>query len=287
MGLVRNVAEQLGSIGGAAMIYTVASLFLIAVMGFPNVRRFPKRYLLIGGSLFVCYEIFLALALGMANDRHQAMEMAVINYLWPALTVLMAVMLSKNRTHWLVYPSIALAFLGVAWSITGDQGLSLSQISINVATNPLTYFFAFSGAFIWAIYCNITQTLSEGKNAIVPFFMATAAMLWIQYGLSDEPMMSLTLGSGFDLVITGICMGSGYALWNRAIIGGNMMLLATLSYFTPIFSTVLSGLILGVSLTASFWQGVVMVTIGSLVCWWVTRAKPKLGTDKGEVESCG
>ncbi len=286
MGLVRNVAEQLGSIGGAAMIYTVASLFLIAVMGVPNIRRFPKRYLLIGGALFVCYEIFLALALGMANDRHQAMEMAVINYLWPALTVLMAVMLSKNRTHWLVYPSIALAFLGVAWSITGEQGLSLAQISINVATNPLTYFFAFSGAFIWAIYCNVTQALSEGKNAIVPFFIATAVMLWIQYGLSDEPMMTLTWGASFDLVITGIFMGSGYALWNRAIIGGNMMLLATLSYFTPIFSTILSGLILGVTLTASFWQGVVMVTLGSFVCWWVTRTKPKIVNDHRETKSC-
>lgn len=285
MGLVRNVAEQLGSIGGAAMIYTVASLFLVAVMGFPNVRRFPKRYLMIGGALFVCYEIFLALALGMANDRLQAMEMAVINYLWPALTVLMAVILSKSRTHWLVYPSIALAFFGVAWSITGDQGLSLSQLSLNIATNPLTYFFAFSGAFIWAIYCNVTQRLSEGKNAIVPFFMATSVMLWIQYGLSDEPQMMMSWRAGFDLLITGIVMGSGYALWNRAIIGGNMMLLATLSYFTPIFSTVLSGLILGVSLSSSFWQGVVMVTIGSLVCWWVTREKPTKARVHSEMTS--
>lgn len=285
MGLVRNVAEQLGSIGGAAMIYTVASLFLVAVMGFPNVRRFPKRYLMIGGALFVCYEIFLALALGMANDRLQAMEMAVINYLWPALTVLMAVILSKSRTHWLVYPSIALAFFGVAWSITGEQGLSLSQLSLNIATNPLTYFFAFSGAFIWAIYCNVTQRLSEGKNAIVPFFMATSVMLWIQYGLSDEPQMMMSWRAGFDLLLTGIVMGSGYALWNRAIIGGNMMLLATLSYFTPIFSTVLSGLILGVSLSSSFWQGVVMVTIGSLVCWWVTREKPTQARVHSEMTS--
>lgn len=34
------------------------------------------------------------------------------------------------------------------------------------------------------------------------------------------------------LLLTGIVMGSGYALWNVAILRGNMLLLATLSYFT-------------------------------------------------------
>ena len=86
--LSRSVSEQLGPIGGAASLYTVSSLLLVCVMGLPKLSRFSKSYLLIGGALFVCYEIFLALALGMANNRHQALEMAVINYLWPALTVL-------------------------------------------------------------------------------------------------------------------------------------------------------------------------------------------------------
>lgn len=73
------------------------------------------------------------------------------------------------------------------------------------------------------------------------------------------------------LLLTGIVMGSGYALWNVAILRGNMLLLATLSYFTPVISTLFSSLILGVVLGLSFWQGVIMVTLGSLICWWVTR----------------
>ena len=86
--LTQCKSEQLGPIGGAASLYTVSSILLVFTMGLPKISRFSKSYLLIGGSLFVCYEIFLALALGMANSRHQAIEMAVINYLWPALTVL-------------------------------------------------------------------------------------------------------------------------------------------------------------------------------------------------------
>ncbi|ELL0572939.1 aromatic amino acid DMT transporter YddG [Vibrio fluvialis] len=273
MGLTRTVAEQFGPIGGAALIYSVASLFLLGVMGVPKFRGFSLRYVLIGGTLFVSYEICLALALGMANSRHQALEMAVINYLWPALTVLFAVLTSRKAVSLWVYPSIVLAFVGVAWTITGEQGLSVSLIADNVATNPLTYAMAFFGAIIWAVYCNVTKIIANGQNAICVFFLATAAVLWGQYAASDEgPLVFNGIGT-ISLLLTGIVMGSGYALWNLAILRGNMLLLATLSYFTPVISTLFSSLILGVLLGTSFWQGVAMVTLGSLICWWVTRER--------------
>jgi drug/metabolite transporter (DMT)-like permease len=132
---------------------------------------------------------------------------------------------------------------------------------------------ALVGAFLWAIYCNLTKRISNGQNAITLFFVLTAITLWIKYALSSETGMTINLESGGLLLISGIAMGSGYALWNYAIIGGNMVLLATLSYFTPVLSTVISSFILGLTITNSFLQGVTMVTIGSLMCWWVTRDK--------------
>ncbi|ASG08965.1 aromatic amino acid DMT transporter YddG [Vibrio anguillarum] len=280
MGLIRTVTEQFSPIGGAALIYTVSSVFLMLVMGVPKFKHFSLRYVLIGGALFVSYEICLALALGMANDRHQALEMAVINYLWPALTVLFAVFLSRKPVHILVYPSVALAFVGVAWTITGDSGFSVMQISANIATNPLTYSMAFGGAIIWAVYCNITKQLANGQNAIILFFMATAIALWIKYFLSSESTLVFTVPATLNLALTGVVMGSGYALWNVAILRGNMVLLATLSYFTPVISTLLSSLILGVALGVSFWQGVIMVTMGSLICWWATRERQSTVQEK-------
>ncbi|OEE42939.1 aromatic amino acid DMT transporter YddG [Vibrio anguillarum] len=280
MGLIRTVTEQFSPIGGAALIYTVSSVFLMLVMGVPKFKHFSLCYVLIGGALFVSYEICLALALGMANDRHQALEMAVINYLWPALTVLFAVFLSRKPVHILVYPSVALAFVGVAWTITGDSGFSVMQISANIATNPLTYSMAFGGAIIWAVYCNITKQLANGQNAIILFFMATAIALWIKYFLSSESTLVFTVPATLNLALTGVVMGSGYALWNVAILRGNMVLLATLSYFTPVISTLLSSLILGVALGLSFWQGVIMVTMGSLICWWATRERQSTVQEK-------
>ncbi|ENM5933500.1 aromatic amino acid DMT transporter YddG [Vibrio mimicus] len=271
MALTRRVAEEFSPIGGAALIYTVSTLFLLFTMGVPRLKAGSARYVLIGGALFVSYEICLALALGMANDRLQAIEMSVINYLWPALTVLIAVLLSKRSVSFWVYPSVGLAFLGVAWTIVAEQGISAADLMARIATNPTVYSMAFIGAFIWAIYCNVTQRLAQGQNAIVLFFAATASVLWLQYALSDEQALSFTWSNVSTLLLTGVVMGSGYALWNVAILRGNMLLLATLSYFTPVISTLFSSLILGVVLGLSFWQGVVMVTLGSLICWWVTR----------------
>tara|TARA_R110001583_G_scaffold33943_1_gene114526 strand:+ start:6277 stop:7221 length:945 start_codon:yes stop_codon:yes gene_type:complete len=273
VGFVRNVAEQLGAIGGAAMIYTVSSIFLLIFVGAPRFKLFSLKYLLIGGTLFVSYEICLSLALGMANNRIQAVEMGVINYLWPSLTVLVAVFINKKPINKALYPAIALSFSGVVWTVGGDQGISFTHIANSIASNPASYSMALTGAFIWAIYCNITQKLANGENAITWFFIATAITLWIKYLISDEATMVFTTDATIDLLITAIAMGSGYALWNIGILRGNMMLLATLSYFTPIFSTFFSALILDIELTATFWQGVVMVSVGSLLCWWFTKEK--------------
>lgn len=276
IGLMRTVAEAFGPIGGAALLYTIAAVFLILVLGVPKRQHFSLRYLLIGGGLFVSYEICLALAIGMANSRHQALEMAVINYLWPAITVVLAVILSKKTVSVWLYPSVGLAFTGVVWTLTGDAGFSITHAVNNISSNPLTYGLAFMGAVIWAIYCNVTKLIAKGQNAIALFFIATAMVLWIKYALSQEGPLSFSPIATFNVILTGVVMGSGYALWNIAILRGNMLLLATLSYFTPVISTLFSSLILGVILDTSFWQGVAMVTLGSLLCWWLTRDKPNL-----------
>ncbi|TVO33366.1 aromatic amino acid DMT transporter YddG [Vibrio algivorus] len=271
--LIRDISELFSPTAGAAMIYSVSTVFLFVVMGVPRLKQFPKQYLIVGGILFVIYEICLALSLGLANSRRQSMEMAIINYLWPALTILLSVIVSNKKVNPLLYPSIALAFIGVAWCISGEQPLSIALISQNVIGNPIPYLLAFSGALIWAVYCTITKKMSDGQNPISLFFMATATSLWIKYAMGSEPSLTFTWESSVTVLIAGITIGSGYALWNHAIVGGNIILLGTLSYFIPIFATLFSVVYLEVSLSHSFWQGVALVTFASLMCFFITREK--------------
>ena len=79
VGLIRSVSEGLGPVGGAAMIYTVSGLLCLVTVGFPDLRRFSTRYLIAGSILFVSYEMCLALSLGYAATRSQAIEVGMVN----------------------------------------------------------------------------------------------------------------------------------------------------------------------------------------------------------------
>ncbi len=273
VGLIRSVSESFGPVGGAALIYTVGAIFLVLLIGFPKISTFPRVYLWFGSLLFVGYEICLSLSLGFANNRAQAIELGMVNYLWPGFTVLLAVIVNKQKVNGWLYPGLLLSILGIGWVMSGDNGWSFRQIAENIQSNPLSYGLAFAGAIIWAVYCNITKIMAAGKNGMTLFFILTAFALWIQYFFTSPPEMVITLRSVSILLFTGAAIGVANAAWTVAIIRGHVALLATLSYFTPIISTAFSSLLLSTALSFSFWQGVLMVTVGSIVCWLATRAK--------------
>lgn len=269
-GLIRSVTEALGPVGGSALIYSVGAGLLLVFLGRPRLRSFPRVYLLVGSVLFVAYEIFLSLALGFASSRTQAIEIGVVNYLWPCLTVLLAIYMNGQRARWIILPGTAIALFGIVWVISGN-GLSWAQVVANVSSNPSSYSLALSGAVIWALYCNITRRYAEGKSGVTLFFFLTAISLWVKYALSAEPALHFTLTNSLQLLAAGSSMACGYALWNLGIIRGNMTLLATASYFAPVLSSAFAAVWLGAALSAQFWQGAVLVTVGSLICWVATR----------------
>lgn len=271
VGLIRSVSEGLGPIGGAAMIYSVSAVFLLLALRMPNLRLFPRPYLLLGSLLFVSYEICLSLSLGYANTRLQAIEVGMINYLWPCFTVLMALVFNGQKARWWLLPGLLLSLFGIGWIMSGEGGWSPAQMLENVRSNPLSYSLAFGGAVIWALYCNLTKKIAQGHNGVVLFITLTAVALWMKYAFSSESGMQFTLPVTLTLLCAGMAMGAGYAAWNVGILRGNMTLLATASYFTPVLSAVFAALVLDTALTANFWQGVVMVTAGSLICWRATR----------------
>jgi len=271
VGLIRSVSEGLGPIGGAAMIYSVSAVFLLLALRMPNLRLFPRPYLLLGRLLFVSYEICLSLSLGYANTRLQAIEVGMINYLWPCFTVLMALVFNGQKAKWWLLPGLLLSLFGIGWIMSGEGGWSPAQMLENVRSNPLSYSLAFGGAVIWALYCNLTKKIAQGHNGVVLFITLTAVALWLKYAFSSESGMQFTLPVTLTLLCAGMAMGAGYAAWNVGILRGNMTLLATASYFTPVLSAVFAALVLNTALTANFWQGVVMVTAGSLICWRATR----------------
>ena len=274
VGLIRSVSDHLGPTGGAAMLYSVASCFLLLTVGGARpreLRAFPRRYLLWGSVLFVAYELCLALSIGYAHTAQQAIEVGMVNYLWPSLTILFAILFNGQKSSWLVIPGLILALLGVGWVLGGEHGLQPDEIISNVISSPLSYLLAFVGAFIWAAYCTVTAKYARGKNAITLFVLLTALTLWLKFLASDQPPMLFSWPVVIKLMTVSVALGLAYAAWNVGILHGNVSLLAAASYFTPVLSSALAAILLSAALSWSFWQGAGMVCLGSLLCWYATR----------------
>ena len=146
VGLIRGVSQGLGATGGAAMIYTVASVLLLATVGFTRLRDMPRRYLFWGSLLFVSYELCLSLSIGYANTGQQAIEVGMVNYLWPTFTMVAAILFNGQRANWLVVPGLLVSLAGIGWVLGGERGVDLAGMLENVQDNPLSYGLAFSGA---------------------------------------------------------------------------------------------------------------------------------------------
>ncbi|WP_283246510.1 aromatic amino acid DMT transporter YddG [Zestomonas insulae] len=144
----------------------------------------------------------------------------------------------------------------------------------NVQDNLLSYGLAFTGAVIWATYCTVTTRIAIGKNGITLFFMLTALTLWAKYLVGGGGSMDFSLHALIYLALAASAMGFGYAAWNVGILLGNVTILAGAAYFIPVLSAALAALSLSTPLSLSFWQGAAMVCLGSILCWFATRAQP-------------
>ena len=273
VGLIRSVSEALGPAGGAAMVFSAAACLAALVLGLPRPKDFNRTYFWLGGALFVVYEICLALSLGWASNRAQALELGMINYLWPCLTILLAVLCGQQKASPLLWPGVVLSFAGIVWVMKGDGPWSTEAFLRNMQDNPVAYGLAGCAAALWPAYTVLTRRFAEGKSAIPLFLMATAAGLWVKYALGPEPALNLSVRGVLQVLVLGGFMATAYSCWNHGIQRGNLTLLAVASYFTPILSVLLASLWLGVRPSAGFWQGVLMVTGGSLLCWRSTRLR--------------
>jgi drug/metabolite transporter (DMT)-like permease len=270
VGLIRSVSDHLGPTGGAAMIYSVASVFLLLSVGRATLRDFPRRYLVWGSLLFVTYELCLSLSIGYAHTARQAIEVGMVNYLWPTFTIVAAILFNRQKTNFLIVPGFVLSIVGICRVLGGAQGVDLAGMLLNVRDNPLSYGLAFAGALIWAGYCTVTARIAGGKNGVTLFFILVSITLWIKYLLQGGGHMVFTPDAVIYLLLAAAAMAFGYGAWNVGILHGNVTILAGASYFIPVLSAALSTFLLRAPLSLAFWQGAAMVCGGAILCWLAT-----------------
>lgn len=264
VGVTRSTIESLGPTGGPAVLFTVSAALLLLRRS--ALREVPRRYLFSGGALFLAYQACFVLSLGLAHDRQQAIEVSMVNYLWPSLTVLVATLAAGRRPNALMLAGLALAFAGVIGASSPPEGLSQQRFFDNAAANPAAYALGFGAAIAWALYSTVTRHLAQGKSGLGCFMGFCAAVFWVAQALqSTPPAMRWDAGVVLLVVLASAAVALGYAAWDHGVSHGNLPLLGLAANATPLLSSLFASALLGATLSPAFWGGAAMVVAGSAV----------------------
>lgn len=273
LGLIRQVTERFGAEFGITLIYSLSTLLLLAIFGLPNFKRMSKTYLILGSALFVVYEMCYSFAIGYAQNAQQAIEISVVNYLWPSLTMLALVAFKHIKFHWMLLVGMSISISGLIYIQLGGESFSLHQLFANALSNPLSYGLALMGAILWSIYCAFSRCHASQENPIAFFFCLVSLVLWLKLWLLGNHFTAITWSGTniFYLLAAALSLGLGYGAWNVGMLRGNVATLVASSYFSPVIAAFIAMLILGQSLSVTFWQGASLVTLGSIICWLTTN----------------
>src|SRR5690606_28792512 len=112
----------------SALIYTGAGLLGLAAIrlqanGWKNLQHLPKNYLLGCGGLFVAYITTFYLAIGLSATREQVLAVGLINYLWPALSLVLSIPILGPKARSFLPVGIILALLGTWLATTGGSNI--------------------------------------------------------------------------------------------------------------------------------------------------------------------
>jgi drug/metabolite transporter (DMT)-like permease len=257
LALLSRAAAAIPPLQLTAMAFAVSGalgLGIVASQGrLEALRQKPLAWVHGVGGLFGYHALYFA-ALATAP----AAEANLLNYFWPLLIVLFSGLLLGMRLTWK-------HLLGTALAMAGCLLLLGANASLNRAAAP-GYGFALGAAFTWALYSVLSRRMHAVPTEAVAGFCAATAVLAAFLHFATEATVIPDRGALLAALAAGAGpVGAAFFLWDVAMKRGDPRLLGTLSYATPVASTLLLGLAGYTRLTAATLAAAALVAAGGLV----------------------
>jgi drug/metabolite transporter (DMT)-like permease len=237
------------------------ALTIGGLLGFVRLREWkvPAVTLLVGIGGIFGYHLMLFSAFRLAP----VVEANLLNYLWPLLIVLLTP--AFLRGYGLRTRHVAGAFLGLAGAALIVTGGSIRP---DLTTLP-GYLLAAGAAVVWASYSLLTKKLPVFGTGAVGAFCLASGLLSLAVYLAEAGPAGFTLIRAVDwpiLVALGIGpMGAAFFLWDAALKRGDPRTIGSLSYVTPLLSTLALTLAGGRSLSPLTAAAMVLIIAGAVI----------------------
>ncbi len=237
-----------------------------------DIYRLPPRVIVTGFFGVALYTVMLAAAFGMAQVSDIG-QINLLNYLWPVWVVVLGTLFLGNK------PKVVLAIAGMVLGLFGvviSRGFDLFS---HPPSDLLPHSLALAGGFLWALYIVLLRrwNIPEEKGGTAFHFSVCAIIAGlIAAYLHEWQSIPPWSGSMIFWIIAGAVgpIGIAYSLYEISVKNGPVLLIASLSYFIPIGSSVLIGLFYQETMNKGLVIGAISITIGA---WLVRRSSRDSG----------
>jgi len=237
------------------------SFSLAGLMGIRHLRTWkaPLIVFMIGVGGVFGYQVLYFLAFQHAP----AVEVNLINYLWPLFVVLLSPVFLKGyrlRGHHIL--GAVAGLLGAGVIVTGGA------LHFNLNSAP-GYGYAAVAAVIWASYSLLIKRYQPLPDSLVSGFCLSAGLLALGlFWLSKPPYPQawiLTRQEWINVILIGIGPhGIAFVTWNLALKHGDPRVIGSFSYLIPLLSTLILVITGTGRLNAVSWVGMILIVAGIL-----------------------
>jgi drug/metabolite transporter (DMT)-like permease len=269
----RSLTQQLGVLTAACCIYigagTVGCLYLLVN---PKERRalarIPLRYWLGCGGLFIANIVCFHLAVGLASGGQKIIEVGLINYLWISMTLILSVPILRKKARWGLAPGIVIACAGIMIAALQAGPISWEVFLEDLRGSRLPYVLAFVCALMWALYSNLSRRWGgQTGSGPVPVFLLAAGLVFLvmRFAVSEHTLWSARAGIALGCMILFPTV-LAYGFWDIAMRKGAIILVVSVSYLTPLLSTLINCAYLRILPGPGLWAACGLVVGGAVLC---------------------
>ncbi len=256
--------------GGGAL--TAVFIQLIMRQPLSDLYRLPGRVFITGFFGINVYTLLLSVAFGIA-PLGDIGQVNLLNYLWPVWLIVLGIVFLQSR------PRVLLAITGL---LLGGAGVVVSRGFDGIThlpSNLLPHLMALVGGFLWALYLVLLRrwNIPEEKGGTAFHFAGCALCAAVIAAFMGKwSTMPAWTSETVTWVLFGAVgsVGIAYSFYEISIKNGPVLLIASLSYFIPIGSSVVIGLFFKETMNSGLFVGAVLIAVGA---WLIRKAE----TDSG------
>ncbi|WHY56027.1 DMT family transporter [Peribacillus simplex] len=188
---------------------------------------------------------------------------AIITSTTPAFMVLFASIILKERLTFKKAISVSLATIGVI-TIVGIDDINMSSLLGGVSLIIAALTWALMSVLIKRLPGDYSQLVVNTYATLIAFVVLTPLVITRLPKININDLMNPTIFGGI-IYLGVISTAIAFLLWNRGLQMLNASSGGVFFFFQPVVGTLLGWLILGETISITFWIGSFLILIGVLI----------------------